>query len=48
MLKCLALKNDYEMTMTNDTTVVLCTDADSVPKMQLNFTNISKCPNKCG
>lgn len=40
-----ALKNDYEMTMTNDTTVVLCTDNDSVPKVQLNYTSISDLEN---
>uniref|UniRef100_A0AAG5CXQ0 Replication protein A subunit n=1 Tax=Anopheles atroparvus TaxID=41427 RepID=A0AAG5CXQ0_ANOAO len=41
-----SLKNDYEMTMTNDTIVQECTDADgSMPEIQYNFVPISQIAN---
>ncbi|XP_321709.5 replication protein A 70 kDa DNA-binding subunit [Anopheles gambiae] len=41
-----SLKNDYEMTMTNDTIVQECKDADgSMPEIQYNFVPISQIAN---
>ncbi|XP_058119012.1 replication protein A 70 kDa DNA-binding subunit [Anopheles ziemanni] len=41
-----SLKNDYEMTMTNDTIVQKCTDADgAMPEIQYNFVPISQIAN---
>lgn len=37
-----AIKNDYEMTMTNDTTIVPCEDMSLVPEVKLNYTNIAE------
>lgn len=36
-----SIKNDYEMTINNDTSIVKCDDADDVPQMQMNYTDIS-------
>uniref|UniRef100_A0A182QCD7 Replication protein A subunit n=1 Tax=Anopheles farauti TaxID=69004 RepID=A0A182QCD7_9DIPT len=41
-----SLKNDYEMTMTNDTIVQECKEADgSLPEIQYNFVPISQIAN---
>jgi len=41
------LKNDYEMTFTNDTVVEECTDsADNVPGIQYEFVPISEIATK--
>uniref|UniRef100_A0A182VRB5 Replication protein A subunit n=1 Tax=Anopheles minimus TaxID=112268 RepID=A0A182VRB5_9DIPT len=41
-----SLKNDYEMTMTNDTIVQECKDVDgSMPEIQYNFVPISQIAN---
>lgn len=38
-----SLKNDYEMTFTNDTTVTECHDVvDSIPTTQYSFVKIDK------
>jgi len=34
------IKNDYEMTMGNDTSVIECTETAEVPQMKMNYTNI--------
>ncbi|GJQ76792.1 hypothetical protein Trydic_g15003 [Trypoxylus dichotomus] len=40
------LKNDYEMTLTNDTIIQLCEDeVDSIPQTQYNFTTVDKIGN---
>ncbi|XP_053680234.1 replication protein A 70 kDa DNA-binding subunit [Anopheles nili] len=41
-----SLKNDYEMTMTNDTVIQECKDVDgSMPEIQYNFVPISQIAN---
>ncbi|XP_055630999.1 replication protein A 70 kDa DNA-binding subunit [Toxorhynchites rutilus septentrionalis] len=39
------LKNDYEMTMTNDTVIHECKDVSSMPEIQYNFVPISQIAN---
>lgn len=42
-----ALKNDYEMTMTNDTEIVPCHEnSEDIPTLQFNFCSISQVENK--
>lgn len=37
------MKNDFEMTMTNDTEVVLCHEnSEDIPTLQFNFSPISQ------
>lgn len=43
-----AIKNDYEMTINSDTTIVKCEDGDAVPQIKMDFTQISdleRCEN---
>ncbi|XP_012542011.1 replication protein A 70 kDa DNA-binding subunit [Monomorium pharaonis] len=41
------LKNDYEMSMTNDTEIVPCHESsDAIPTLQFNFSPISQIENK--
>ena len=35
------VKNDYEMQMTNDTSIVRAEDDDSVPEVRMNYTQIA-------
>ncbi|XP_028417884.1 replication protein A 70 kDa DNA-binding subunit-like [Dendronephthya gigantea] len=37
-----SLKNDYELTFNNDTTVELCQENNSIPTLQFNFVEIAK------
>lgn len=38
-----SLKNDYEMTLTNDSIIQLCEDdVESIPQTQYNFSTIDK------
>lgn len=42
-----SLKNDYEMTMTNDTEIVPCHEnSEDIPTLQFNFCSISEVENK--
>ncbi|XP_031823656.1 replication protein A 70 kDa DNA-binding subunit [Sarcophilus harrisii] len=41
-----AVKNDYEMTFNNETSVVLCEDAHHLPTVQFDFTVIGDLENK--
>ncbi|NWI62238.1 RFA1 protein, partial [Todus mexicanus] len=41
-----AVKNDYEITFTNETTVVPCDDAQHLPSVQFEFVSISELENK--
>lgn len=42
-----SLKNDYEMTMTNDTEIVPCHEnSEDIPTLQFNFCSISEMENK--
>lgn len=42
-----SLKNDYEMTMTNDTEIVPCHEnIEDIPTLQFNFCSISQVENK--
>ncbi|KMQ93699.1 replication protein a 70 kda dna-binding subunit [Lasius niger] len=42
-----SLKNDYEMTMTNDTEIVPCHEnSEDIPTLQFNFCSISQVENK--
>ncbi|XP_072749031.1 replication protein A 70 kDa DNA-binding subunit [Anoplolepis gracilipes] len=42
-----SLKNDYEMTMTNDTEIVPCHEnSEDIPTLQFNFSSISEVENK--
>ncbi|XP_009319693.1 PREDICTED: replication protein A 70 kDa DNA-binding subunit [Pygoscelis adeliae] len=40
-----AVKNDYEMTFTNETSVVPCDDAQHLPSVQFDFVSISDLEN---
>lgn len=40
------LRNDYEMTLNNDSEIQECTDATGVPSITYNFVNISDISNK--
>lgn len=40
------IKNEYEMTMTNETVIQECQDADTnIPQTQFDFTSIDKIAN---
>ncbi|XP_078080799.1 replication protein A 70 kDa DNA-binding subunit [Mustelus asterias] len=41
-----SVKNDYEMTFNNDTTVVPCDDVDDLPTVQFEFVPIDQLENK--
>lgn len=41
-----AVKNDYEITFTNDTSVVPCEDAQHLPSVQFDFVSIGDLENK--
>ncbi|NXL47901.1 RFA1 protein, partial [Podilymbus podiceps] len=41
-----AVKNDYEITFTNETSVVPCDDAQHLPSVQFEFVSISDLENK--
>lgn len=40
-----AVKNDYEITFTNETSVVPCDDAQHLPSVQFDFVSISDLEN---
>lgn len=40
------VKNDYEMTLNNDTSIVPCDDAGDVPMVQFEFVPIEELENK--
>uniref|UniRef100_A0A8B9SHW9 Replication protein A subunit n=1 Tax=Anas platyrhynchos TaxID=8839 RepID=A0A8B9SHW9_ANAPL len=40
-----AVKNDYEITFTNETSVVLCDDAQHLPSVRFEFVSISELEN---
>ncbi|XP_077579422.1 replication protein A 70 kDa DNA-binding subunit isoform X2 [Stigmatopora nigra] len=41
-----AVKNDYEVTLSGDTSIILCDDSDEVPKMQCEFISIGDLEKK--
>nr|XP_015223269.1 PREDICTED: replication protein A 70 kDa DNA-binding subunit [Lepisosteus oculatus] len=41
-----SLKNDYEMTLNNETAIIPCEDAEDVPLMQFEFIPIAELENK--
>ncbi|XP_041053664.1 replication protein A 70 kDa DNA-binding subunit isoform X1 [Carcharodon carcharias] len=41
-----SVKNDYEMTFNNDTTVIPCDDVDDLPTVQFEFVSIDQLENK--
>nr|NP_001279890.1 replication protein A 70 kDa DNA-binding subunit [Callorhinchus milii]AFK11625.1 replication protein A [Callorhinchus milii] len=41
-----SVKNDYEMTFNNDTTVIPCDDGDNLPKVQFEFIPIDQLDTK--
>ncbi|XP_020384262.1 replication protein A 70 kDa DNA-binding subunit [Rhincodon typus] len=41
-----SVKNDYEMTFTNETTVIPCDDSDDLPTVQFEFVPIDQLENK--
>uniref|UniRef100_A0A4W3KHH6 Replication protein A subunit n=1 Tax=Callorhinchus milii TaxID=7868 RepID=A0A4W3KHH6_CALMI len=41
-----SVKNDYEMTFNNDTTVIPCDDGDNLPKVQFEFIPIDQLETK--
>lgn len=42
-----AVKNDYEITFHNETSVVPCEDAQHLPSVQFEFVPISDLENTC-
>lgn len=41
-----AVKNDYEMTFNNETSVIPCEDSHHLPTVKFDFTGISDLENK--
>ncbi|MBN3304615.1 RFA1 protein, partial [Amia calva] len=41
-----SLKNDYEMTLNSDTSIIPCDDAQDVPMVQFDFISIAELENK--
>lgn len=40
-----AVKNDYEITFTNDTSIIPCEDAQHLPSVQFDFVSIGDLEN---